>query len=92
MGFVVYSRRGCHLCEVLIEGLLEELAGRQDPEVRDIDTNAEWRAAFNTRVPVLEYEGEWICDYELDPAARQRVRDILKAQSPTFPAGTRAGQ
>lgn len=81
MGFVVYSRRGCHLCEVLIEGLLEELAGRQAPEVRDIDTNGEWRAAFDTRVPVLEYEGEWICDYELNPAARQRVREILKAGS-----------
>ncbi len=85
MAFVVYTRRGCHLCEVLIEELLEELGGRPGPELRDIDTNPEWRAAFDTRVPVLEYDGKWICDYKLD---RQRVRDILsggleQAEDPT---------
>ena len=73
-GFVVYTRRGCHLCEVLIEELLEELGDEATPELRDIDTDSEWRAMFNTRVPVLEYKGDWICDYKLD---RQRVRAIL---------------
>ena len=86
MGFVVYTRRGCHLCEVLIEGLLEEIGpeighgldrdsdSRKSIELRDIDTNPEWREAFDTRVPVLEFDGEWLCDYHLD---RQRVRAVL---------------
>ena len=72
MGFVVYSRRGCHLCEVLIEQLLEELAGGQPPEVRDIDTNPQWRERFDTRVPVLEYDDRWVSDYPLDRAAVRR--------------------
>jgi len=75
-GFVVYSRRGCHLCEVLIEQLLEELAGAAEPEIRDIDTCSEWRARFDTRVPVLEYNGDWVCDYHLDV---ERVRRIFAA-------------
>ena len=74
MGFVVYSRRGCHLCELLIEELLEELGDRPAPEIRDIDTRPEWRQAYDTRVPVLEYDGEWLCDYRLD---RVRVHEIL---------------
>lgn len=82
MGFVVYTRRGCHLCEVLIEGLLEEIGAGRDRnsedsralELRDIDTKPEWRDAFDTRVPVLEFDGEWLCDYHLD---RQRVRAVL---------------
>lgn len=73
-GFVVYSRRGCHLCEVLIEQLLDELGGAAEPEIRDIDTDEDWRARFDTRVPVLEYNGEWVCDYHLDV---ERVRRIL---------------
>ncbi|MEM8816263.1 MAG: glutaredoxin family protein [Pseudomonadota bacterium] len=79
MAFVVYSRRGCHLCEVLIEQLQEELARRdpagiRDMEVRDIDGNPEWRARFDTRVPVLEHDGRWVSDYPLD---RDAVRSLL---------------
>jgi hypothetical protein len=74
-GFVVYSRRGCHLCELLIEQLLEELAGKGEPEIRDIDSKPEWRTRFDTRVPVLEYNGDWVCDYHLDV---ERVRRIIR--------------
>ncbi len=78
-GFVVYSRRGCHLCEVLIEQLLDELGGAAEPEIRDIDTDADLRSRFDTRVPVLEYNGEWVCDYHLDV---ERVRRILESAGP----------
>lgn len=71
---VVYSRRGCHLCDILIEELLPLVRGRADVEVRDIDTRTDWREAYDTRVPVLEYEGEAICEYRLDVSA---VRAVL---------------
>lgn len=74
MSFVVYTRRGCHLCEVLVEQLLEEMGAGAAPELRDIDTNPEWRREFDTRVPVLEYNGHWVCDYELDI---ERLRELL---------------
>lgn len=62
----VYSRRGCHLCEVLIEALLPMVQGVFAVEVRDIDTRPDWREAYGIRVPVVEFEGRVICQYELD--------------------------
>lgn len=72
---VVYSRRGCHLCDELIEELLPLIRGRLDLEVRDIDTCEEWRRAYHTRVPVVEYDGEAICQYHLDRHALARLLD-----------------
>jgi hypothetical protein len=74
VSFVVYTRRGCHLCEVLVEQLLEEVGEGAAPELRDIDTKAEWQREFDTRVPVLEYNGHWVCDYRLDV---ERLRELL---------------
>ncbi len=76
---IVYSRRGCHLCEQLIEELLPLLRGRAELSVRDIDTRDDWRAAYDTRVPVLEYDGEVVCQYHLD---RKALTSILNADGP----------
>ena len=62
----VYSRRGCHLCDVLVEALLPLVRGRLDIEVRDIDSRDDWKERFDARVPVVEYEGEVVCQYRLD--------------------------
>ena len=64
----VYSRHGCHLCEVLIDEMLPLLQGRIDIQVRDIDTNEAWRNDYDVRIPVVEYEGRVICEYHLDKA------------------------
>ena len=64
----VYSRRGCHLCEVLIEEMLPLLQGRIDIEVRDIDTNDDWKNLYDVRIPVVEFEGQVISEYPLDKA------------------------
>jgi hypothetical protein len=69
----VYSRRGCHLCEVLIEEMLPLLQGRIDVEVRDIDTDEDWRKAFDVRIPVVEFEGRVICEYHLDKAKIEAI-------------------
>ena len=34
----IYSRRGCHLCEILIEELLPITDGRAELNILDIDT------------------------------------------------------
>lgn len=75
---VVYSRRGCHLCEVLIEQLLDVARGRCEIEVRDVDTREDWRDAYGLRVPVLEHDGHMLCQYELSDAARDQLKVILK--------------
>lgn len=69
----VYSRPGCHLCEVLVEEMLPLLQGRIDVEVRDIDSNEDWRRKFDVRIPVVEYEGRVICEYHLDKAQIEAI-------------------
>ena len=71
---VVYSRQGCHLCELLIDELLPLVCGRLEVVVRDIDTREDWKREFNTRVPIVEYDGELICKYHLD---RDAITEIL---------------
>ena len=71
----VYSRRGCHLCEDLIEQLMPLLDERLELEVCDIDTRSDWREQYDTRVPVVEYDGELVCQYHLDRDAIARVLD-----------------
>jgi hypothetical protein len=70
----VYSRRGCHLCDVLVEALLPLVRGRLDVEVRDIDSRDDWRERFDTKVPVVEYQGEVVCQYRLD---RPSIESLL---------------
>lgn len=69
----VYSRRGCHLCEELIEALAPLVRGRLEVEVCDIDTRADWRERYDTEVPVVEYDGEFVCKYHLDRDAIVRI-------------------
>lgn len=70
----VYSRRGCHLCEDLLAELEPLVRGRAEIEVRDVDTDDEWKAAYGLRVPVVELAGRELCVYRLD---RRRVLEAL---------------
>ena len=71
----VYSRRGCHLCEELIEALLPIIDGELRLEVRDIDTNAAWRERWASDIPVVEYDGKVVCRHFLD---REAITGILR--------------
>ena len=70
----VYSRHGCHLCDILVEALLPLVRGRLAVEVHDIDSRDEWRARYDRRVPVVEFQGRVVCEYRLD---RPAIEDIL---------------
>ena len=65
----VYSRQGCHLCEVLIEELQPMIEGTLQLEIRDIDANPDWHARFWADIPVVEHRGEVVCRHFLDRAA-----------------------
>jgi hypothetical protein len=71
----VYSRQGCHLCEVLIEELLPIARGRAEVHVHDVDTRQDWIEEYGLRVPVVELNGRCLCEFELNKAA---VIDALK--------------
>ncbi len=53
LDLVVYSRRGCHLCELMLEELVPLCRGRATIRVLDVDSRDDWRLAFGSRVPVL---------------------------------------
>ena len=76
--FVVYSRRGCHLCEEMLEQLEPLCRGRATLMVRDVDTSPEWTDTYGLYVPVLVVDGEEICRYQLDKSV---VSQLLATQS-----------
>ena len=65
----VYSRPGCHLCEYLIEEILPLIRGRAELEVLNIDTQEDWQKEYGTRIPVVEIDGRFVCQYPLDREA-----------------------
>jgi len=65
----VYSRRGCHLCELLLEELEPLVRGRASIRVVDVDDREEWCRAYGDRVPVVCCDGDEICQYNLDRRA-----------------------
>ena len=75
----IYSRQGCHLCEQMIEEMLPLVRGRLDVVVHDIDTREDWKSKYDTRIPVLEYDGEFVCQYHLDPDALARILSNIPA-------------
>ena len=66
---VVYSRRGCHLCDDLLLELEPLCRGRANVSVRDVDTNPEWAELYGEAVPVLCVDNQEICRYHLDREA-----------------------
>jgi hypothetical protein len=69
----IYSRPGCHLCELLIEEITPLLRGKARLEVLNIDSRADWKEKYDTRVPVVEFDGCFLCELTLDRAALHRA-------------------
>lgn len=64
---VVYSREGCHLCDVVKE-TLGQVQHRADFHWRevDIDTDPELRQKYNDQVPVVFIDGRKSFKYQMD--------------------------
>jgi glutaredoxin len=64
---VVYSRKGCHLCEIVKETLikLQRRGGFTWSEV-DVDSDDELRRQFTDEVPVVFIDGSKAFEYRMD--------------------------
>jgi glutaredoxin len=64
---IVYSRKGCHLCEIVKESLtkLERRGGFQWREI-DVDSNEDLRRQFTDEVPVVFIDGRKAFKYRMD--------------------------
>lgn len=72
---VVYSREGCHLCEVAERTVAEVVADTGDDWVRvDIDSDDHLRELFTEQVPVTFVDGRQHDFWRVDPA---RLRAAL---------------
>jgi glutaredoxin len=66
---IVYSRKGCHLCEV-VKDMLIEVQGEADFQWRevDIDDDPLLRAKFDIEVPVVFIDGKKAFKYRVSRA------------------------
>ena len=64
---VIYSRKGCHLCEIVKETLskLQRRGGFQWREI-DVDTDDDLRRQFTDEVPVIFIDGRKAFKYRMD--------------------------
>ena len=71
---VVYSRKDCHLCEI-VKSTLAQVQGEADFRWRevDIDTDPELRQKFTDEVPVVFIDGRKAFKYRMDVSDFLRV-------------------
>jgi glutaredoxin len=64
---IVYSRKGCHLCEIVKESLakLQRQGGYTWREI-DVDSDDDLRRQFTDEVPVVFIDGRKAFKYRMD--------------------------
>jgi len=64
---ILYSRKGCHLCEIVKESLvkLQRRGGFTWREI-DVDSDAQIRHRYNDEVPVVFINGRKAFKYHMD--------------------------
>lgn len=72
MRLVLYTRRGCHLCEAA-EDMLVAREPSGGVEVVDIDADFALRQRYGTRVPVLIADGVVVMEGRFDEAELSRL-------------------
>jgi glutaredoxin len=65
----LYTRPGCHLCEVALEAILAERS-RTPFELQEVDVSDDdaLELAYGLRIPVVEVDGIERFETEVDPA------------------------
>lgn len=66
---VLYTRPGCHLCDVAREAIasLQQRLGFVFDEI-DIEADEELELEYGIRIPVVEVDGEEAFEVTVDPA------------------------
>jgi len=67
LDFIIYSRQGCHLCDVMKDEL-EAMAMSKKGMIKlvDIDNDPDLKKRFNNQIPVLFVDDVEICHYKLN--------------------------
>lgn len=82
MELTLYTRAGCHLCEVAkaeLEPLLAEFGVRLC-EV-DVDTDADLKARFGEEIPVILLDGRKVAKHRVEASRLRRLIEREQARS-----------
>ena len=76
----LYSRPGCHLCDVARDAILAIRSEGADfaLEEIDIESDDELHAAYLERIPVVAVEGELVSELALDADALRSRLDTVR--------------
>jgi len=88
----VYTHAECHLCEHALE-VLNALRAEYSFELRELDILAdeELHRAYFERVPVIELDGEELCEFSVDePLLRERLTAASRVAQARIDAAARA--
>jgi hypothetical protein len=73
---LVYTRKGCHLCEIVKESLVKlERRGLFRWQEVDVDTDDQLRRQFTDEVPVVFIDGRKAFKYHMDE--REFLRKLV---------------
>lgn len=75
MNCVLYTRKGCHLCDDALELLKSH---EIEPRLVDIDGDPQLRERFTTCVPVVEIDGTIRFRGRIDPRLLRRIIEHAK--------------
>ena len=67
---MLVTRAGCHLCEEAL-GALKDLG--LEPELRDVDADAELYSLYDWRVPVVLVDGRVLAEGRIDQDAVRKA-------------------
>jgi glutaredoxin len=78
---IVYSRRGCHLCEEALDAILALPSEGLRFELREVDIEGDESLlrAYLERIPVVEVDGEVVSELSLDETGLRARLDIVRA-------------
>ena len=72
MVLLLYTRRGCHLCEAA-EDMLATYVGPGAVEIVDVDGESDLRCRYGSRVPVLVADGAVVMEGRFDEPQLARL-------------------
>jgi glutaredoxin len=75
MVFLLYTRRGCHLCEAAEDMLAAHLPAA-GVELVDVDTHPDLQRRYGTRVPVLTADGAVVLEGRFDEVELARLMNL----------------
>ena len=80
----LYTRVGCHLCDVA-KGVLEDVCRERpfDLVTVDVDTDAALVERYGGEVPVVTIDGRKAFKFRVDPAALRTRLDRARAGEPS---------